>query len=286
MMKDLPLLSLNELESAAASGALFLMYQPKLDLRSGKVIGVEALARWQDPKRGWISPELFVPAAEETGLIDWFTRWALGTAVRQWSRWRGEGLILDLAVNISALNLRDTAFPDFVSDLCEQAGVPPEGLTLELTETATEEATCLMDAVSRFRLKRFGVSLDDFGTGYASLLQLRSLPFTELKIDRAFVSDLLTSSDSRAITRALIIVAHEMGLTVTAEGVEDAETLRTLQIFGCDNAQGFIIARPMAGDRLSLWMQHEMVSAAISDAPVAEIRTARPADFLRNRRPA
>jgi EAL domain-containing protein (putative c-di-GMP-specific phosphodiesterase class I) len=259
---EAPRITRRSLEKAAATGALFLMYQPKLDLGSGEVVGVEALARWQHPQLGSVSPTTFIPIAEQKGLIDWFSEWALTCAVQQWSRWHDEGIELELAVNISALNLADVTFPDLVSRICVSAGAPRHRLTVELTEGATQEATRLMDAVSRFRLKGVGVSLDDFGTGFGSLIHLRSLPFTELKIDCAFVSDLLTSRDSRAITRGLIAIAHEIGLTVTAEGVETQETLEALRAYGCDKAQGFLIARPMTGDRLPLWLSQRRCSTS------------------------
>lgn len=254
MTGPVPHLSLAGLEQAGATGQLYLMYQPKLDLRSGAITGVEALARWQHPRRGAISPVDFIPAIERSGLIDWFSEWVLATAARQWSAWRAGGLDLELAVNISALNLKHLCFPDVVTGICLAENMPHERLMLELTESATQEATPLMDTVSRFRLKGIGISLDDFGTGYGSLVQLRRLPFTELKVDRCFVADLLVSGDSRAITRGLIVIAHEIGLMVTAEGVEDRDTLAALQAFGCDKAQGYLIAKPMTGDRLPLWV--------------------------------
>lgn len=250
-----PRLTLNILERAAAVGELFLMYQPKLDLRTGQICGVEALARWHHPRHGPVEPSTFIPAAEQEGLIDWFSEWALTSAISQWTSWREDGLDVELAVNISALNLEHLRFPDLVRKLCADQGVPPSRLMLELTEGATQKATRLMDTISRFRLKGIGISLDDFGTGFGSLVQLRSLPFTELKIDRLFVSDLLASRYSRAITRGLIAMAHELGLTVTAEGVEDLATLQALTAFNCDKAQGFLIARPMLGDQFQMWLR-------------------------------
>ena len=247
-------LSLAEFQHAAKAGELFLMYQPKLSLRTGSIDGVEALARWQHPRMGALEPARFIRTAERCGAIDWFTEWALEQAIRQWSTWKEKGLDLSMAVNISALNLAQFVFPDLVEELCERAGMPTSRLTLELTEGATQKAVRLMDNVARMRLKGMEVSLDDFGTGYSSMVQLRKLPFTELKIDRTFIADLLTSRHSRAITRSLIALAHEFGLGVTAEGVEDYETLETLTAFGCDRAQGFIIARPMTGERLALWL--------------------------------
>ena len=266
MSGPVPPLSQAQLEAAAAAGQLYLKYQPKLDLRSGAITGVEALARWQHPRRGAICPTRFVPAIEGSGLIDWFSEWVLRTAAGQWSEWQARGLNFELAVNISAHNLRHVGFPDAVAAICLAEGLHQESLTLELTEGATQEATRLMDTVSRFRLKGIGISLDDFGTGYGSLVQLRCLPFTELKIDRRFVADLLVSSDSRAITRGLIGMAHEIGLSVTAEGVEDQATLSALQAFGCDKAQGFLIARPMTGDRLPLWLSKREPRRGLANA--------------------
>ena len=248
-------LSLEILKRAAALEQLFLVYQPKIDLSSGMTTGVEALARWHHPRWGPIEPTKFIPETEKAGLIDWFSEWALTTAMRQSALWEAMGIHVELAVNISALNLEHVGFPDLVSSICEKEGVNRDRLTLELTEGASQEATRLMDTITRFRLKGIGISLDDFGTGYGSLVQLRSLPFTELKIDRSFVHDLLRSKDSRVITRGLIQMAHGLGLTVTAEGVEDYPTLEALTVLGCDKAQGYYIAHAMPADQLPLWIK-------------------------------
>jgi EAL domain-containing protein (putative c-di-GMP-specific phosphodiesterase class I) len=251
----------NEVEAAIAAGEIFLLYQPKLDLRTGEICGVEALARWRGRSQSEVQPSVFIPTVEACGAIDLFSEWAIAAAARQWGRWRAKGVEIDLAVNISALNLKHVRFPDLVTQICAEAELPTERLTLELTEGATQESTRLMDTIARFRLKGIGISLDDFGTGYGSLCQLRMLPFTELKIDRSFVSDLPTSRDSRAITRGLIQIAHELGLGVTAEGVEDEATLEALAAFGCDRAQGFHIARPMAGERIVPWLRGRVCPA-------------------------
>lgn len=262
-----PTLCATHFQEAAAAGELFLMYQPKLNLRSGEVDGVEALSRWQHPRKGALEPAKFIRAAELCGAIDWLTDWVLATATRQWAKWREGGIDLDLAVNISALNLRHTDFPDMVETLCQAAGMPPQRLTLELTESATQKPVRLMETVARLRLKGMAVSLDDFGTGYASMLQLRKLPFTELKIDRSFIADLLTSRDSRVITRSLIALAHELGLSVTAEGVEDQEILDAVAAFGCDRVQGFLIAAPMPAERLTLWLSRRQTHHPAVDPP-------------------
>jgi EAL domain-containing protein (putative c-di-GMP-specific phosphodiesterase class I) len=263
-----PRLCLAHFQEAAGAGELFLMYQPKLNLRTNEVDGVEALSRWHRPRKGALQPSRFVRAAELCGAIDWFTEWVVSTATGQWAQWNAHGLDLDLAINISALNLRHTDFPDLVEALCKRAGMPRNRLTLELTESATQKPVRLMDTVARLRLKGIAVSLDDFGTGYASMLQLRKLPFTELKIDRSFIADLLTSRDSRAITRSLIVLAHDLGLTVTAEGVEDETILDALRAFGCDRAQGYLIAPAMGADRLSLWLASRHASAPQAEMPL------------------
>jgi EAL domain-containing protein (putative c-di-GMP-specific phosphodiesterase class I) len=242
-----------ELVLAVERGRLQLVYQPKLDLDSGGMAGVEALARWRHKRLGEVPPSLFIPAAERHGAIDLFTDWALATALRQWTQWRDQGLVTCLAVNLSALTLRDLDFPDRLDLLCRSEGVPPDHLLLEITESASQQAVRLLDTLTRFRLKGFGLSLDDFGTGYSSLLQLRQLPYSELKIDRCFVRDAATSRESRLIVEALVHLAHGLGLVATAEGVEDEPTLALLRRLGCDRAQGYHIASPMTGAELVPW---------------------------------
>jgi EAL domain-containing protein (putative c-di-GMP-specific phosphodiesterase class I) len=237
-------------------GALSVLYQPKLDLSSGSLAGVEALARWNDPERGAIPASTFVPLAERSGLIDLLTDRMLKAALRQWAAWREQGLTTRLAFNISALSLVDVTLPDRIERMCMYEGVPCNHLTVELTESATQTAIKLLDTLARFRLKGFGVSLDDFGTGYSSLMQLRQLPYSEIKIDRCFVSEVATARESRLIVKAIIDLAHAMGLRATAEGVEDVATLRLLEELRCDEAQGFLISEPLEGHRLIEWLRN------------------------------
>jgi EAL domain-containing protein (putative c-di-GMP-specific phosphodiesterase class I) len=152
------------------------------------------------------------------------------------------------------LTLRDIYFPDFLQRLCQMEGVPCDQLTLEVTEGATQHAVRLLDTLTRFRIKGMGLALDDFGTGYSSLLQLRQLPYTELKIDRCFIADAARDPESRLIVKSIVDLAHGLGLTATAEGVEDEATLDLLRELGCDRAQGFLIAHPMAGPALIPWL--------------------------------
>ena len=239
---------------ALERGDLSLHYQPKLALGTGTVAGVEALARWEHPVLGPVEPSQFIPLAERIGLIDALTEWALGSALRQWLVWRDQGVTINIAVNISAMTLANVDFPDILQRQCQLEGVPCEQITLELTEGATQHVVRLLDTLTRFRIKGMGVALDDFGTGYSSLLQLRQLPFTELKIDQAFVQDAAIAEDSRLIVKSVIDLAHALGLTAVAEGVEDAETLALLAALGCDQVQGFFIARPMEPGKLVPWM--------------------------------
>ena len=232
---------------------LSLAYQPKLTLRTGCVAGVEALARWTRSGKP-VEPSAFIPVAEQSGLIDRLTEWVLRTSLRQWASWRDQGVTMGIAINVSAACLRDLDFPDRLQRLCYLEGVPPDQITVELTESATQHVIRLLDTLTRFRIKGVRVALDDFGTGYSSLLQLRQLPFTELKIDQNFTRDLATAEDSRLIVKSVIDLAHALGLTAVAEGVEDAETLRLLASLGCDEIQGFFIARPMAGGDLVPWL--------------------------------
>jgi EAL domain-containing protein (putative c-di-GMP-specific phosphodiesterase class I) len=236
------------LARALDDGALVLRYQPKIELRTGRITGVEALARWPD------GPADFVASAERDGMIDRLTEWVCRTALADCKRWQAEGVELGLAVNVSALTLQDVTFPDFIAQLCASEGVEPTGLTVELTESATQHAVHLLDTLTRFRLKGMGVALDDFGTGYSSLLQLRQLPFTELKIDQSFVRDVATAEDSRLIVKSVIDLAHALGLIAVGEGVEDEATLRVLAGLGCDHAQGFLVAAPMPAADLPGWL--------------------------------
>ena len=244
---------LESFAKALANQKLRLVYQPKVSLKDGRLTRVEALVRWDDPELGPVSPSRFVPLAEKHGLIDPLTEWGLRTTLRQWLIWREQGLETRLAFNISAISLQSLDFPDLVERICQEMDVPTDRLVLELTEGATQQFVKLMDTLTRFRIKGIGLAIDDFGTGYSSLLQLRQLPFTELKIDRCFVIDLPTAHDSRLIVRTIAELAHGLGLVATAEGVETIEQLRSVRELGCDVVQGFLIAPPLEPDELLSW---------------------------------
>jgi len=244
---------LESFRKALAAHRLSLVYQPKVSLKDGHLGRVEALVRWDDPELGPISPSRFVPLAEEHGLIDPLTEWGLRTTLRQWRIWRDQGLETRLAFNISAVSLQRLDFPDLVERMCRALDVPTDRLVLELTEGATQPLVRLMDTLTRFRIKGMGLAIDDFGTGYSSLMQLRQLPFTEVKIDRCFVKDLPAAHDSRLIVKTITELAHGLGLIATAEGVETVEQLRSVRELGCDVVQGYLIAPPLHPDELIAW---------------------------------
>lgn len=244
---------LQGLTRALADQQLHMLYQPKVSLRDGTLVRVEALVRWDDPEIGPVEPSRFVPIAEEHGLIDDLTLWGLRTILRQWLEWRNSGIETDIAFNISALSLQHLDFPDLVERMCRALEVPTDRLVLELTEGATQPLVKLMDTLTRFRIKGIGLAIDDFGTGYSSLMQLRQLPFTEVKIDQAFVADLGQSRDCRLIVQTITDLAHGLGLTATAEGIETAEQLRVVRELGCDLGQGYLISPPLEPEKLGDW---------------------------------
>jgi len=244
---------LDGFERALINNRLHMVYQPKVSLADGKLQRVEALVRWEDPVFGAVAPSRFVPLAERHGLIDPLTQWGLRTTLRQWLKWRDEGRDTHIAFNISALSLQHLDFPDLVERMCRALEVPPDRLVLELTEGATQPLVKLMDTLTRFRIKGIGLALDDFGTGFSSMMQLRQLPFTEVKIDRFFIRDMTTSNDSLLIVKATIDLAHGLGMSATAEGIENEDQALLLRELGCDVGQGFWIAQPLEPDALDEW---------------------------------
>lgn len=241
------------LKKAVERGELHMLYQPKVSLRTGELVGVEALMRWESPQFGLLLPSIFIPIAERSNAIDSLTEWGLGEALRQWVGWRDQGVTTGMAFNISALTLRDLHFPDFLQRMCQTEGMPCDALTVEVTESATQHAVRLLDTITRFRIKGMSVELDDFGTGYSSLLQLRQLPYTGLKVDICFIEDAVKSREARLIVKSVIDLAHGMGLTATAEGVENQETMDLLNDLDCDYAQGFFVAPPLKTGELVPW---------------------------------
>lgn len=235
---------------------LMLYYQPVIDLTQGRVTGVEALARWQHPQYGLLQPDDFIPLAEQTGLIKPLTTWVLKTAERQSKRWEEQGLELRIAVNLSAHNLHDLNFPEKFLDIIEHDHVSMPRLRLEITETTIMSgATNGLNALNQLSARGVRISIDDFGTGYSSLNYLKRLPVDEIKIDRSFVTHMTIDENDQVIVRSTIDLAHNMGLKVVAEGVEDEATYNLLKRLHCDSIQGFYISVPLPAVELVSWLK-------------------------------
>jgi diguanylate cyclase (GGDEF)-like protein len=245
---------LQDLRLALARDEFQLLYQPKIDARTLQITAVEGLLRWQHPRRGLISPELFVPLAEKHGLICELGLWVIEEACRQAAQWREAGLRMRIAINLSGHQLRREDLAQQIETSLARHHIPPNRLTCEITETvAMEDTRITRDAFERLRRCGLHLSIDDFGTGYSSLAALRKLPAAELKVDRAFVQDLATSEDARSIVRAIVQMAHSLQLRVVAEGVETEAQRDVLLKLGCDELQGYLFAKPMTATMLALW---------------------------------
>jgi diguanylate cyclase (GGDEF)-like protein len=229
---------------------LFLQYQPQIDLRSGRVTGAEALMRFHHPDLGVVSPDEFIRVAEETGLIQSIGEWALREAVRQTRAWLDAGLPLKtIAVNLSAVQFHHEGLAQMIADVLEEAGLPPECLELELTEsTAMRDPQAAIALMRELHERGIRLAIDDFGTGYSSLSCLKRFQLSKLKIDKSFVHDIDVDPDDRAIVSAVINVARELGISTIAEGVETEEQLRFLVASGCGAVQGFLFSRPLMAD--------------------------------------
>ena len=235
---------------------LVVYYQPQIQLESGKVIGAEALVRWQHPEHGLLFPDSFIPLAENNkDLIGPLTYTVLETALQDDMMCRQHGIEINLSINISAKLLSDLTLPDKVEELLNTYHFDPNRLLLEVTESgAMEDPSLTMDILSRLRLKNIRLSIDDFGTGFSSLVQLYRMPFNEIKVDKSFVMKAMTDKEAAAIARITIDLGHSLGLEVVAEGVEDQETYDWLKELGCEIGQGYFISRPLDVDQFSDWV--------------------------------
>lgn len=246
--------AVEELRDAISRRELINYYQPKVDVATGALVGVESLVRWQHPTDGLVFPDEFIELAERSGLIDPLTEVVLEGALRQCRAWNDVGLPLSMAVNVSLDNLTNLRFPELVAAAASAAEVPLTQLILEVTESRLAlEMRAPLDVLSRLRLRRVGLSIDDFGTGHSSLKQLRDFPFGELKVDRGFVHGAWHDPTLRAIFSASRHLGRELGMRLVAEGVEDRADWDFLRACGCDRAQGYFIARPMPGEALIGW---------------------------------
>ena len=246
---------IGELRRAIARDELLLHYQPLAEIGSGEIACVEALVRWQHPKLGLLAPDRFVPLAEHTGFIRHLTRWVVSSALAQLADWRARGFDLAVAVNVSARDLLDSALPDEIQGSLSRHGVPPESLTLEITEnTLLSDEQRVRAVLAQLSGLGAAVAVDDFGSGYSSLSHLTRLPIDVLKIDKSFVLN-MADRDDLAIVRSTIELGHSLGLRVVAEGVEDTAAFSRLAELRCDTAQGYLISRPQPATELTALLE-------------------------------
>ncbi len=245
----------DEVRAAILNAELVNYYQPKVDVASGRVVGVESLVRWHHPQDGMVFPDFFIGVAEAHGLIDDLTQVVIGAAFAQAKLWQNAGLHLRVAVNVSMDNLATLGFADYVTAAAVAADIAPESIVLEVTESRLMgNQSAALEILTRLRLKRFSLSIDDFGTGHSSLSQLRDIPFDELKIDQGFVHGAAGNDTLRAIFDASLGLAKQLGMKTVAEGVEDWTDWDFLRATDCDLAQGYFIAKPMPAHEIPGWM--------------------------------
>ena len=259
-------LDISDLQTAIDKQQLVLYFQPQINIETGHVIGAEALVRWQHEQYGLISPARFIPLAERHGLMDQLTQQVMSMAVNQISQLISSQLAIPISVNVSAENINSLSLPEFISRMLQENKLDPTMLVLEITETALMcELVTSLDILTRLRMKGFDLSIDDFGTGYSSLSHLHRIPFTELKIDQSFVNKMDQDDNSRAIVKTCIMLGHELNMSVIAEGVETKEVLELLSELGCDNAQGYYIARPMPSEQFMQWLQKANSQSSLNE---------------------
>jgi EAL domain-containing protein (putative c-di-GMP-specific phosphodiesterase class I) len=256
------------LRQAIQNGEIVLFFQPKAELTTGRIVGVEALARWQHPRLGLIGPSEFVPIAEQTGLIGPLTSHVLEQALRQVREWAEQGEELSVAVNLSARSFLDAQLAVEIPRLLEVTGVDARLLELEITESMLmldpARAKLTLDRLSALGLS---LSVDDFGTGYSSLANLKRLPVDVIKIVKSFVMEMAVDASDAAIVRSTIDLAHNLGLRVVAEGVESHEAWRRLEDLGCDLAQGFHVSRPVPAEAMTRLLSERRAAAAETPEP-------------------
>lgn len=247
---------LTELCNGMRNNEFLLYYQPQIDIRSGEVSGLEALARWRHPERGLLPPDSFISRIETLGLIDDFGWQIAERGLAEVQQFAVNGLPAPrIAFNVSVRSLRDLKFPDTIVGLAQKHHVPPSSIMVEITESGLmHDPSYALDVLARLRMKDVQLSIDDFGTGYAMMQQLVNVPATELKIDRVFVQNMHSNDSDRVMVEKTIELGHDLGMTVTAEGVETAAQLEFLRQKGCDRVQGFLFSRPLPPHQISQWL--------------------------------
>ncbi len=255
-----------KLREAVLGEQLIMYFQPQIDLKTGRVIGAEALVRWPDPVEGMIPPVVFIPVAEESGLIRPLTTWVIGACMRECARWHELGLVMDVSINLSAMNLLDPELLSVLQKGLMESGLQPHFVNLEITESCfMDSPKRAMEVIQCIHEAGFKLSIDDFGTGYSSLSYLKNLPIDELKIDQSFVRKLLETPGDQAIVESTIALAHNFSLQVVAEGIEDLPTAHWLLAHGCDIGQGYTYAKPMPSQDLIAFAQARGVRASGAD---------------------
>lgn len=245
---------MGDLRSAIEKEELRLAFQPKIDVKRNRLTGVEALLRWEHPKHGWIPPSEFIPMAEQIGVIHVLTSWVLTQAIRQCRAWKEEGLEIGVAVNLSARNLQDVHLADKIGHLLKHYGISPGMITLEITESfIMADPIRARDTLLKIHSMGIQLAIDDFGTGYSSLEYLKRLPVDSIKIDRSFIRDMTRHHTDAMIVRSIVYLAHNLGLFIVAEGVEDKECWELLVECGCDQAQGYFLLKPLFAEEFEKW---------------------------------
>jgi EAL domain-containing protein (putative c-di-GMP-specific phosphodiesterase class I) len=253
------------MRSAIGTGQFVMHYQPKVDVRSGEIVAAEALIRWIHPEKGVISPAQFIPLAEDIGLIVPIGKWVIDTVCAQQSAWRAQGIpIVPVAINISAMQFKGSDVFKDVQDALRLHDVSPDDIELELTETLVmQDPDAAEETMRSLRDAGLHLALDDFGTGYSSLAYLKRFPFSSVKIDRAFVTDMTTNPGDAAIAKAIISIGHSLQLKVIAEGVETAEQVQLLRESGCDQIQGFYFSKPVPAGGFADMLRARTISRTI-----------------------
>jgi diguanylate cyclase (GGDEF)-like protein len=247
---------INDLRRAAENNEFSVCYQPMMTLNDESVAHVEALVRWEHPREGSIPPDEFIPLAEHAGSIRLITHWMLRNVIRQCRAWKDQGLDISVSINISAMDLASGNLPSIVQACLDEYGIAPRQLILEITESAVmRDSVVALDMLRRLKACGVRLAIDDFGTGYSSLSHLKRMPVDKIKIDKSFVMGMADDSDDAVIVRATIELGHNMGLSVVAEGVDNPRSLRMLEDYRCDMAQGFLISRPIPADQLTAWLE-------------------------------
>ncbi len=248
----------DELSIALKENEILPYFQPQVKISDRSITSVEVLARWNHPQFGLIPPSVFIPVAEEHGIIDLLTQKILAQALAYFSQWRSAGYRFTMSVNLSADSLDVMDLPEKIADMVGEYNVPCDCLVLELTEgRVVHSQTKSLDVLTRLRLKGFGLSIDDFGTHYSTMSQLNNIPFTELKVDRAFVHNSASDATANAILNASVQLAKNLNMTTIAEGVETEQDWEQVARSGCDLVQGYLVAKPMPADEFTLWIaQH------------------------------